>query len=449
MDASADVRPALRLGVRPGSRARGPARSGVVGYAADDETEDASPTGDASPADAVDPAADEESAADAEDAAVDQSTDEAAAANEAEGVPATEDGEPSDSALAVETTDPEAEAGLDPGPDSDVIPDADGDAAEGAGPDAEADVATATAAETATATDAETATEEPATAESATEAEGESDDSAEAATEAEPEAEPEPVAPPEPIHLRVRVQQTGGEPIPGVVLALCEPAGRQLDRSTTADGGHHELTAPAYGAYVLIARAKGYHPHAQAIDVRADLTRLELVLKGESGMYGVVRGAVDEPVAGAVISLSNARGEVVVNGSTAADGTYVLSDLVEGVYTLAVSAPGYRPAAQVVHVPDTGRIRQDVALVGGGHLHGTVRGRTGDPLPDARVSLVDSWGRVVRVTASGPNGQYRFEELPEGEYTLVATMYPPVASGVQVTAGHKHQHDVELAFPEA
>jgi len=94
-------------------------------------------------------------------------------------------------------------------------------------------------------------------------------------------------------------------------------------------------------------------------------------------------------------------------------------------------------------------LRDELMLVGGGHLHGTVRGRTGDPLPDARVSLVDSWGRVVRVTASGPNGQYRFEELPEGEYTLVATMYPPVASGVQVTAGHKHQHDVELAFPEA
>jgi MFS family permease len=248
--------------------------------------------------------------------------------------------------------------------------------------------------------------------------------------------------------IQVRVIQADGRTIPGVVLTLCDMAGREITRSVALGDGMYELTAPDLSAYLVIASAQAYLPHAQVIGVRDPRTFVEITLSGESGAYGTVCSAAGEPVNGATVTLANPLGEVVASAATGMDGSYALIDLLPGAYTMAVNALGYRPDAHAVRVPEQGRIRRDIELVGGGHLYGTIRGTTGNPLRDARVTLVDSWGRVARVTASGPSGHYRFAELAEGEYTLVATMYPPAASGVRVTGGQHHQHDIELTYPE-
>ena len=39
--------------------------------------------------------------------------------------------------------------------------------------------------------------------------------------------------------------------------------------------------------------------------------------------------------------------------------------------------------------------------------------------------------------------------LPEGDYTVIASGYPPAASRLRVTSGNPHTHDVELGHPEA
>ncbi|MGH3486652.1 MAG: MFS transporter [Actinopolymorphaceae bacterium] len=249
------------------------------------------------------------------------------------------------------------------------------------------------------------------------------------------------------IHAIAR--RSDGRPLPGVALTLCDIAGEQVARSVAAGGGRYELTAPTPGPYLLIASAHSYHPYAQVIDVRDDPTTVELTMNGETGIHGVVKNATGEPVAGASVTLADSDGEVVLSGATATGGGYLLGDIEAGTYTLAVTAPGYRASAQVVHIPATRKIRCDVDLTGGGRLHGTVSGGRAGPLSDARLTLVDGWGRVVRATASGPSGHYRFDELPEGDYTLVASMYPPSASEIRVAAGHNRQHDVELRYPES
>jgi MFS family permease len=253
-----------------------------------------------------------------------------------------------------------------------------------------------------------------------------------------------------PDHRRIQAvaRRTDGQPLPGVALTLCDIGGEQVGRSVAAGGGRYELTAPSPGPYLLIASADSYHPYAQIIDVRDDPTTVELTMTGETGIHGVVKNATGEPVAGASVTLADSDGSMVLCGATATGGGYLLGDLEPGTYTLAVAAPGYRASVQVVHVPATQKIRCDVQLTGGGRLHGTVSGGRAGPLSDARVTLVDTWGRVVRATASGPSGHYRFDELPEGDYTLVASMYPPSASEIRVAAGRNHQHDVELRYPE-
>ncbi|MEQ7011163.1 MFS transporter [Actinopolymorpha sp. B17G11] len=253
---------------------------------------------------------------------------------------------------------------------------------------------------------------------------------------------------PGPRRIQAVVRRSDGRPLPGVVLTLCDIAGEQVGRSVAAGGGRYELTAPSPAPYLLIASAHAHHPYAQVVDVRQDPTTVELTMTGETGIHGMVKNATGEPVAAAAVTLADHDGEVVLSGATATSGGYLLGDVEPGAYTLAVTAPGYRASAQVVHIPETQKVRCDVELTGGGRLHGTVSGGRAGRISDVRLTLVDGWGRVVRATASGPSGHYRFDELPEGDYTLVASMYPPCASEIHVAAGHNHQHDVELRYPE-
>lgn len=249
--------------------------------------------------------------------------------------------------------------------------------------------------------------------------------------------------------IRVSVRRGDGELVRGTVLTLIDLAGKQVGRSVATGEGGYSIDKPERGTYVLIASAHGYHPEATPIEIGDGPLDLAVTLTGESGLYGTIRSVGNGPVSGATVTLTDPAGQVVASRSTTSDGSYAFRGLVPGSYTMAVSARVYRPAALVVQVSETGKVRQDVELVGGAQLHGRIRGKYGRrPLPGARVTLIDPAGRVVGATSTGEDGSYRFAEVPEGQYTVVATTYPPSASTIKVSGGQNHEHDMELAFPE-
>jgi EmrB/QacA subfamily drug resistance transporter len=253
----------------------------------------------------------------------------------------------------------------------------------------------------------------------------------------------------DPMPIRVSVRRGDGELVRGTVLTLIDLAGRQISRAVATGEGGYSIDKPERGTYVLIASAHGYHPEATPIEIGDGPLDLSVTLTGESGLYGTIRSVGNGPVEGATVTLTDPSGQVVASRSTTSDGSYAFRGLVPGSYTMAVSARVYRPAALVVQVSETGKVRQDVELVGGAQLHGRIRGKYGRrPLPGARVTLIDTAGRVVAATSTGEDGSYRFAEVPEGQYTVVATTYPPSASTIKVSGGQNHEHDMELAFPE-
>ncbi|WP_189343525.1 carboxypeptidase regulatory-like domain-containing protein, partial [Streptomyces thermoviolaceus] len=69
------------------------------------------------------------------------------------------------------------------------------------------------------------------------------------------------------------------------------------------------------------------------------------------------------------------------------------------------------------------------------------------PLADARVTLVDAAGNVVATATTGPDGAYAFTDLDNGEYTVIATGYPPVATALTITGHGIDDHTIELAHP--
>jgi len=168
-----------------------------------------------------------------------------------------------------------------------------------------------------------------------------------------------------------------------------------------------------------------------------------------SQLAGTIRAAgTGGPLAGVTVTLANTRGEVVAACSTDAHGRYLITDLAAGRYALALSAPAYQPAALPVTVADGDATTQDADLRSGARVRGTARTTAGDAIPDARVMLLDGDGNVAGLARTGDDGGYSFENLPEGDYTVVASGYPPAASRLRVSSGEAQAHDVQLGHPE-
>ena len=85
-----------------------------------------------------------------------------------------------------------------------------------------------------------------------------------------------------------------------------------------------------------------------------------------------------------------------------------------------------------------------VVLPTNGAVTGTVRAaRSGRPVPEASVTLVDGDGDVVASAVTGADGRYEFGDVPTGTYTLTAAGYAPVATRVELDGGRL---DCDLAL---
>ncbi|MEU9443337.1 DHA2 family efflux MFS transporter permease subunit [Streptomyces sp. NPDC048304] len=252
-------------------------------------------------------------------------------------------------------------------------------------------------------------------------------------------------------HHRVhgRVLDGTGAPVPQAVITLIDVGGRQLGRAVSGADGAYTLDVTGPGTYVLIGAAGSRQPQAVTVLVGDEPVECDLALSGTVALTGTVRDAVEgQPLAGALLVATDVRGEVVSSGTSAADGAFVLADLVPGGYTLVVNAPGHRPAALPVQVTPGATDPYEVRLEPGARINGVVSTPAGGPLHDAKVTLLDSAGNVVGSTVTGPDGAYGFTDLDTGEYTVIASGYAPVAASLHLDGGGVTDFDLELSHEE-
>ncbi|MFF3911587.1 MFS transporter [Streptomyces sp. NPDC001848] len=249
------------------------------------------------------------------------------------------------------------------------------------------------------------------------------------------------------IPVRGFVRGGEGAPVPQAAVTLISLGGRQLGRSVAQADGSYAVHAPGTGSYVLIASADGHQPQASTIVVHDEPVSYDILLSGTSGLSGVVRAAESGlPVKDAMVIVTDVRGDLLATATTGEQGTFSFAELVPGAVTVAVNAAGHRPRALPVEIGATGVTRVEIDLDSGSQVQGVVRAPHG-PLADARVTLVDAAGNVVGTATTGADGAYAFTDLNSGEYTVIATGYPPVATAVTVSGGGVDDHDIELAHP--
>jgi hypothetical protein len=147
------------------------------------------------------------------------------------------------------------------------------------------------------------------------------------------------------------------------------------------------------------------------------------------------------------VTVPNGRGEIAGAVTTGADGSYRLSQLAKGQYTLVVAAAAYAPLAAQVTVEEGELVQHDVELPASGAVVGTVLTADGtQPFPAAQVTLTNEVG--TEVASAAADGRFTLSDVPSGRYTLVASGYRPGVASLATGNGRTRQADITLTRPE-
>lgn len=282
-----------------------------------------------------------------------------------------------------------------------------------------------------------------------------------AAVAAEPVAAPQaPTAPAEelqesPLVVSGTVRQNATRPLPGAQVTLADQSGRQVARAVSDEEGRYRLPLTHGGTFLLIVAAAHLAPSASLVAVGDSAVVRDVTLTGRSAITGRVlrhdpRADAPVGVADALVTLTDVTGEVVGSTRSGADGGYSFERLIAGSYVLTAQSSDHRPLARGVEVAESGALACDLALTGGGRLTGgVVAASDGRAVREATVTLVDDAGQVVATTVTGPDGDYLFDDLGAGRYTLTAAGYAPVALEVLVEEEVVSSVQVALGSPAA
>lgn len=136
-----------------------------------------------------------------------------------------------------------------------------------------------------------------------------------------------------------RVTDPTGTPVADAVLRVME------ERATSDADGVYRLAGVAPGPRVLFARHAEYETRTLDFEVEPGVNIQDVVLKGGSPVSGRVVSERGDGIAGARVVLRSGGTEARTYPATAEeDGSFHLPQVVDGVYDVAASSPGYAAA---------------------------------------------------------------------------------------------------------
>ncbi|MFC2000396.1 beta strand repeat-containing protein [Chloroflexota bacterium] len=248
-----------------------------------------------------------------------------------------------------------------------------------------------------------------------------------------------PTPPPDKGAIAGQVKNASGAPVSGALVEASQ-GGTVKGSDTTAANGSYEIPDLLAGTYDVDASATGLKPGHQAnIVVVAGQTTsgVDFVLATIVGsVAGTVTDASGAPVSGAKVSAS-LGGVVIESETTAANGSYTITNLPVGTYVVKADYPATSP---LVSKQQTGVVVQEdltttVDFVLGGGISGTVTDAiTGLPISGATVT--PSQGSPDDTDA---DGIYTIVLIPAGTYGVTveaAGYWDALLIGTPVTEGN-------------
>jgi phosphatidylinositol-3-phosphatase len=191
--------------------------------------------------------------------------------------------------------------------------------------------------------------------------------------------------------------------------------------TTTDSSGNYTLSNVAPGSYTVTASAAGHTSRSSTVSVTSGNTAtLNFQLTPVNNTPGAITGQVTDSSTGAAIvgaTVSYSGGSTTTNST----GSYMLSNVAPGTYTVTASATGYTSLSSTVSVTSGNTATVNFQLnplpV---NTPGTIKGRvtnitTGGAVSGATVSF--SGGS----TTADSSGNYSFSNVTPGTYSVTAT----------------------------
>ncbi len=244
-----------------------------------------------------------------------------------------------------------------------------------------------------------------------------------------------------------------GLPVSGAWVYLYQPAtGQGVASATSGTDGTYTLVGLATGSYDVEFGASGYqtqwyqnqtsYSSANPVSVTAGQTTAHI--DGQLLLPATISGTVTDASSGSGVSLVHVTvfsGSIAVGSATTGpDGTYTVTGLAAGTYTVefaGYSSSGYAAqwwndvASQAAATPITLALGQTVAAVNAslqalGSITGTITdSSTGQPIAGVcvTVSPASDIGNAISTACSDATGAYHAIGIPTGTY-LVAFADP-------------------------
>lgn len=145
-------------------------------------------------------------------------------------------------------------------------------------------------------------------------------------------------------------------------------------------------------------------------------------------VYGVVTDGT-APISDATVKLFDSAGQPYQHTMTAADGTYTLSGIPAGTYSLGAVKEGYllsdaagvtlsAGATTQMNLTCTAETSLSLGTIAGVlTVSDPVQG-TSTPLGGAKITLQDALGTTLATTYTASDGEFAFYDLADGVYTL-------------------------------
>ncbi|WP_157125518.1 MFS transporter [Nocardia salmonicida] len=157
--------------------------------------------------------------------------------------------------------------------------------------------------------------------------------------------------------VRTAVQ---GSPLPGATVTVTDMRGEVVGAAVTGGDGAYLCHGVVSGVYTLVAAAEHMRPSAITLTVPdTGVLSHDIELTAMAVLAGSARADGDRAVPDVLVTVLDAAGEVTAITRTDENGRYVVTDLVEGQYT--VVARGYPPVTGQVTVTG-GEAAYDVRL---------------------------------------------------------------------------------------
>jgi hypothetical protein len=235
-----------------------------------------------------------------------------------------------------------------------------------------------------------------------------------------------------PVAVSGRVVDANGDGVAGVTVVV---DGTELTAVTGSDGRYlFDRVEP--GDYdVRVVTPVGYSTDddtraisvaegtEEPIEIPADD---DFVLVENADLGGVVTSpATGVGVVGALVTVTDAGGEVVATTTTRPLGEYTIPRLSPGEYTVTITPPnGYAPLGPIsaevaLGADDLTDVNFELAVLGS--FSGTVRDSAGAPVAGVVLTLEGPGG--TRQLVSAEDGTYSLGGLAPGDYVL--TVVPP------------------------